>query len=56
MCQGEAPVIIFHQSAFAADYQPSAHRFRWATLMRVLAVADIRRRVRFTFRIPRAER
>ena len=23
MCQGEAPVIIFHQDAFAADYQPS---------------------------------
>jgi len=23
MCQGEAPVIIFHQGAFAADYQPS---------------------------------
>ena len=23
MCQGEAPVIIFHQNAFAADYQPS---------------------------------
>ena len=30
--------------------------FRWAALIRVLAVADIRRRVRFTFRIPRAER
>ena len=23
MCQGEALVIIFHQDAFAADYQPS---------------------------------
>ena len=23
MCQGEAPVIIFHQGAFAEDYQPS---------------------------------
>jgi len=23
MCQGEAPVIIFHQGASAADYQPS---------------------------------
>ena len=23
MCQGEAPVMIFHQDAFAADYQPS---------------------------------
>ena len=23
MCQGEAPVIIFHQGAFAADHQPS---------------------------------
>ena len=23
MCQGEAPVIIFHQVAFAADYQRS---------------------------------
>ena len=23
MCQGEAPVIIFHQGAFAADYHPS---------------------------------
>ena len=23
MCQGEAPLIIFHQDAFAADYQPS---------------------------------
>ena len=23
MCQGEAPVIIFHQDAFAADYQAS---------------------------------
>jgi hypothetical protein len=23
MCQGEAPVIIFHHGAFAADYQPS---------------------------------
>ena len=23
MCQGEAPVIIFHQDAFAADYQPT---------------------------------
>jgi hypothetical protein len=23
MCQGEAPVITFHQDAFAADYQPS---------------------------------
>jgi len=22
MCPGEAPVIIFHQGAFAADYQP----------------------------------
>ena len=24
MCQGEATVIIFHQDAFAADYQPTA--------------------------------
>jgi hypothetical protein len=23
MCQGDEPVIIFHQDAFAADYQPS---------------------------------
>ena len=23
MCQGEAPVIIFHQGGFEADYQPS---------------------------------
>ena len=22
MCQGSEPVIIFHQDAFAADYQP----------------------------------
>jgi len=23
MCRGDEPVIIFHQDAFAADYQPS---------------------------------
>ena len=102
MCQGEAPVIIFHRDAFAADYQPSEFSLlgmaikyaglmgkevriigqnratlaaiQWASLgsfrllvglptasvgvalMRVLAVADIPRRVHFTFRIPRAER
>ena len=28
MCQGEAPVIIFHQDAVGPDYQPSEFNLR----------------------------
>jgi hypothetical protein len=57
MCQGEAPVIIFHQDAFAADYQPSEFSLlgmaiKYAGLMgKEVAVIGKNRR-----RLPRSNR
>ena len=54
MCRGEAPVIIFHQGAFAADYQPSEFSLLGMAIKYVGLMGKEVRIIRTGQRLPRS--